>query len=142
MKNLVGKSFALLLLITIAVFWGSCTKEKIAERAIIGKWKIDRQVSANGVETTDTGSWKFTKRESSIVSSYNTDDIFELVVEREDGTEEVIGYEFFKGSKDMQLSFFDVNGRVYRRVIEMMTKNILIVYELDNVLGTKYFLSK
>lgn len=127
----------------LGVFASSCTKEKIAHRAIIGKWNIDRQITAAGVETEDAGSFKFTKKESSILSSYNTDDIFEIIIESKDGTETVMGYEFFKGAKDMHLTFFDDSGRPYRRIIEMMTKKILIIYELDNATpGTKYYLSK
>lgn len=119
---------------------GSCQKDKqkLAQKAIIGKWNIDKQI-INGKEERDAGTIKFHKKESSITSNYNTEDIMEVTISPNGASEYTIGYEFFQGHKKMILNYYDPDGRRQDVFIEMMTKKILIY---SDVSGSKFYLSK
>lgn len=119
---------------------GSCykDKQKLAQKAIIGKWNIDKQI-INGKEETDVGSIKFYKKESSITSDYNTEDILEVTISLNGEPEYTIGYEFFQGRKKMILNYYNADGSRLDTFIEMMTKKIFIYQDIN---GSKFYLSK
>lgn len=118
-------------------------KEVVARKAIIGEWKVDK-ILFNGTITEDDGSFKFRKKEF-VLSDYNyvvnKDEVQEIVRTKADGSEEVLGYEFFEGSTDMILTFFSQDGRPSNVFIELMTRDVLIFSD-GGTPSSKYFLSK
>lgn len=133
--------FASLTLITHS----SCSrdKEKLAQKAIIGKWKVDKIVY-NGEERQDVGTMKFTKKKFDLESTtyvVNKDELYEVIIKLDGSDDLVLGYEFYQGSTDMILTMFNEDGYPNNVFIELMTKKVLI-YSDGGIPSAKYYLSK
>jgi hypothetical protein len=130
-------SLALLLLGT------GCEKDKqdIAQKAIVGTWKIDKMVSF-GVVTRDVGEITYTKTPSTLTTQYSTSKELYEAKSVINGVEDDFVYEFFQGSPEMILNHFDDNGRFTSVFVEMFTKDIFIYYQSFSGGQVKYYLSK
>ena len=137
MKQLLAAGLLLLAIGT------ACEKDKgaLAQRAIVGTWKIDKIVNGNQI-IRNAGEITYTKKKSDLQTSYNVTQELYLAEATINGQTTTFTYELFEGSPDLVLNHFDSSGRPSGVGIEMFTKDMLIYYPYLQGTSVKYYLSK